>query len=196
MLYPSRSSTKEKFSLGPNTSDVAVSATTTPATTTASIDNTIEVDMSLSTNPTTNTATTTTNTIDAAKGDNVVTDPLLNLPADPAQVVWVPARLHPTIAPHEFKSWLEEYSSAVNLNESALGRRRSILSLHSYSKRASVTMGDDSLGTVEEDEAAAASASFHDVADDMSTYDESTNTLKAVLKRRLSLNVPSKSLIV
>ncbi|KAI8048554.1 hypothetical protein BDF22DRAFT_702752 [Syncephalis plumigaleata] len=55
-------------------------------------------------------------------------------------------------------------------------------------------MDDNSLGIVEEEEAAAASASFHDVADDMSTYDESTNTLKAVLKRRLSLNVP-KSLL-
>ncbi|KAI9592046.1 hypothetical protein BDF19DRAFT_452985 [Syncephalis fuscata] len=104
------------------------------------------------------------------------------------KIVWVPARLHPTIAPHEFKSWLEEHSSAVNLNETMLGRRRSILSLHSYSKRASVSMDQDVIGPVKEEEAAAASASFHDVADDMSTYDESTSTLKAVLKRRFSLN--------
>ncbi|RKP08490.1 hypothetical protein THASP1DRAFT_23534 [Thamnocephalis sphaerospora] len=122
--------------------------------------------------------------------EDVSEEALLDLTTDPTKVVWVPARLHPTIAPHEFKSWLEEHASAVNHNETALGRRKSILSLHSYTKRASVSMNDGTTATVNEEDAAAASATFHDVADDLSTYDEQTSTLKAVLKRRLSLNVP------
>jgi hypothetical protein len=53
-------------------------------------------------------------------------------------------------------------------------------------------LDDTERSVVQDESAAAASATFHDVADDLATYDEQTSALKAVIKRRLSLNIPSK----
>lgn len=47
-------------------------------------------------------------------------------------VFWVPAQLHPEIAPNEFNSWIEKRASALNVNEKRATRRKSILSLHSF----------------------------------------------------------------
>ncbi|ORX85222.1 hypothetical protein K493DRAFT_320001 [Basidiobolus meristosporus CBS 931.73] len=55
------------------------------------------------------------------------------LSENPSHLFWVPAHLHPEIAPHQFKTWLMKHSSAVNQSETTLSRRKSILSLHSYS---------------------------------------------------------------
>ncbi|KAK9718163.1 hypothetical protein K7432_005706 [Basidiobolus ranarum] len=55
------------------------------------------------------------------------------LSENPSHLFWVPAHLHPEIAPYQFKAWLHKHSSAVNHTETTLTRRKSILSLHSYS---------------------------------------------------------------
>ncbi|KAJ1965764.1 hypothetical protein IWQ62_002588 [Dispira parvispora] len=51
-----------------------------------------------------------------------------------AAEVWVPAHLHPEIAPSEFQAWVEEHGHLLTPEEQKpLQRRRSILSMHSYS---------------------------------------------------------------
>ncbi|KAJ1973386.1 hypothetical protein H4R34_005094, partial [Dimargaris verticillata] len=54
--------------------------------------------------------------------------------SDEAANVWVPAHLHPEIAPSEFRAWITEHGTALNTMEKRLSRRRSVLSLHSYSR--------------------------------------------------------------
>ncbi|KAJ1652338.1 hypothetical protein IWQ61_007306 [Dispira simplex] len=51
-----------------------------------------------------------------------------------AAEVWVPAHLHPEIAPSEFQAWVEQHGHLLTPEEQKpLQRRRSILSMHSYS---------------------------------------------------------------
>ncbi|KAJ2719669.1 hypothetical protein GGI07_005076 [Coemansia sp. Benny D115] len=45
--------------------------------------------------------------------------------------VWLPARLHPEIAPGEFQEWLKRHSSQLSRMEDSVNRRKSILS-YSY----------------------------------------------------------------
>ncbi|KAJ1975082.1 hypothetical protein H4R35_003313 [Dimargaris xerosporica] len=54
--------------------------------------------------------------------------------SDEAANVWVPAHLHPEIAPSEFRAWIKEHGTVLNTMEKRLSRRRSVLSLHSYSR--------------------------------------------------------------
>ncbi|KAK9767969.1 hypothetical protein K7432_001782 [Basidiobolus ranarum] len=63
-------------------------------------------------------------------GPDTLTDWALR--EDPSHLYWVPAHLHPEIAPQQFSTWLDKHSSAVNHTETSLTRRKSILSLHSY----------------------------------------------------------------
>lgn len=64
-----------------------------------------------------------------------------NIADDPSHLFWVPARLHPELAPKEFRAFLKEHArdgvaglqransaSAAISSTSALGRRRSMLS--------------------------------------------------------------------
>ncbi|KAI9298912.1 hypothetical protein K502DRAFT_326945 [Neoconidiobolus thromboides FSU 785] len=46
-------------------------------------------------------------------------------------VFWVPAQLHPEIAPNEFNTWLDKRASALSPTEKRATRRKSILSLSS-----------------------------------------------------------------
>ncbi|KAJ2141887.1 hypothetical protein IW142_004620 [Coemansia sp. RSA 564] len=45
-----------------------------------------------------------------------------------ASNVWLPARLHPEIAPGEFQEWLQKHGSQLNKVEDMVNRRKSILS--------------------------------------------------------------------
>ncbi|KAJ2498661.1 hypothetical protein GGH96_004162 [Coemansia sp. RSA 1972] len=45
-----------------------------------------------------------------------------------ASNVWLPARLHPEIAPGEFQDWLQKHGSQLNKVEDMVNRRKSILS--------------------------------------------------------------------
>lgn len=52
----------------------------------------------------------------------------------PSHLFWVPAHLHPEIAPQEFNRWLEKHSDAINTQERPT-RRKSVLGLHSYTPK-------------------------------------------------------------
>ncbi|KAJ2821743.1 hypothetical protein IWW50_004511, partial [Coemansia erecta] len=45
-----------------------------------------------------------------------------------ASNVWLPARLHPEIAPGEFQEWLKKHGSQLSKMEDTVNRRKSILS--------------------------------------------------------------------
>lgn len=47
-------------------------------------------------------------------------------------VFWVPAQIHPEVAPNEFNSWIAKRANSLNHSDKPTTRRKSILALHSY----------------------------------------------------------------
>ncbi|KAJ9070852.1 hypothetical protein DSO57_1003315 [Entomophthora muscae] len=53
--------------------------------------------------------------------------------SDPDNAVfWVPAQIHPEVAPNEFNSWIAKRAYSLSHTEKPTTRRKSILALHSY----------------------------------------------------------------
>ncbi|KAJ1986855.1 hypothetical protein H4R33_003125 [Dimargaris cristalligena] len=53
--------------------------------------------------------------------------------AEQASNVWVPAHLHPEIAPNEFQTWLDRHGGILHRSTKSLRRQRSVLSQYSVS---------------------------------------------------------------
>jgi hypothetical protein len=112
-------------------------------------------------------------------------------PVEVEEPIWVPAHLHPTIAPDEFKEWLAKRSSlSPGLFRRSIKRRPSQLSRSSTdSTKHSETVVDEAEAQLHSPTMTSKNFIF-DVADDVSEYNEGNTQLNAVLKRRYSLNLP------
>ena len=136
---------------------------------------------------------------------------------DPAHLFWVPAHLHPELAPGEFRAFLKEHTSAHPdevtplaggvarsfSNSSSLGRKKSMLS-RQYRPSANDGIEDESVIPVRRNRSSIYSAAgaqltindlqrLEELAEEASKSDDPTK-LRSVLRRSLSLNIsPSSS---
>lgn len=137
-------------------------------------------------------------------------------PDDPSHLFWVPARLHPEIAPAEFRNFLKEHarappadgsspatrSASLGHASSSLGRRRSMLS-RQYKPSESDDVEEDKILPMQRRRSTLFQPSpqltindlqrLEALAEEASQSDDPSR-LRAVLRRSLTLNVaPSGS---
>lgn len=132
---------------------------------------------------------------------------------DPSHLFWVPARLHPEIAPAEFRAFLKEHargpadgaavagisrSNSVSSVASGLGRKKSMLS-RQYKPAANDGVEDEQVLPIRRNRTSVFSnptpqltisdlQKLEELAEEASNSDDPT-TLRNVLRRSLSLNV-------
>lgn len=133
---------------------------------------------------------------------------------DPFHLFWVPARLHPEIAPTEFRAFLKEHArgptsdstgglsrstSATSVSSSGLGRRASMLS-RQYRPTESDGVGNEEEQVVPLRRNRSSIYNpgpqltindlqkLEELAEEASTHDDPTR-LRSILRRSLSLNV-------
>jgi hypothetical protein len=134
---------------------------------------------------------------------------------DPSHLFWVPARLHPELAPGEFRAFLKEHArdggaalqranSASSSSTSSLGRKKSMLS-RQYRPTESDGVEEEQVVTIRRNKSGlyshpAPQLTINDLqklealAEEASVSDDPSK-LRSMLRRSLSLNVsPSRML--
>ncbi|KAG8936438.1 hypothetical protein FRC02_002269 [Tulasnella sp. 418] len=136
---------------------------------------------------------------------------------DPAHLFWVPAHLHPELAPAEFRAFLKEHTTqhpdadgpvpgglARSFSASGLGRKKSMLS-RQYKPSANDGVEDENVVTVRRNRSSIYSAAgpqltindlqkLEELAEEAAKSDDPSK-LRTVLRRSLSLNVSPSSFI-
>ena len=125
---------------------------------------------------------------------------------DPSHLFWVPARLHPEIAPAEFRAFLKEHARAPpaegvsrsnSVSSIGLGRKKSMLS-RQYKPAANDHVEEETVVPVRKRMSVFANPGpqltisdlqkLEELAEEASKSDDPTR-LRAVLRRSLSLNI-------
>lgn len=130
---------------------------------------------------------------------------------DPSHLFWVPARLHPELAPKEFRAFLKEHaregtatlqransaSAVVGSSGTGMGRRKSMLS-RQYKPTASDGVENESVVVQRNRSTTRPPApqltiadlqKLDELAEQMSESDD-PNKIRTMLRRSLSLNMP------
>lgn len=124
---------------------------------------------------------------------------------DPSHLFWVPARLHPEIAPAEFRAFLKEHartpadgvSRSNSVSSQSLGRKKSMLS-RQYSPSANDGVEEETIVPIRKRTSVFANPGpqltisdlqkLEELAEEASKSDDPTR-LRAVLRRSMSLNL-------
>ncbi|CAL1715320.1 unnamed protein product [Somion occarium] len=143
---------------------------------------------------------------DNSDGDSVVSED------DPAHLFWVPARLHPEIAPAEFRAFLKEHARAPadgslsrssSVSSTGLGRKKSMLS-RQYKPSANDGIEDEQIVPIRRNRSSVYShpgpqltisdlQKLEELAEEASQSDDPTK-LRTMLRRSLSLNLAPTAL--
>ncbi|KAG9300126.1 hypothetical protein G9A89_000866 [Geosiphon pyriformis] len=122
-----------------------------------------------------------------------VADELLIHTSDPSHLFWVPAHMHPEIAPNEFRKWLQNHAKeGFNTGPNSLRRRKSALS-RQYIPPENEDSEKENLSSIEAKESIRYDDGF-----DWESYGSSDGTISPsvessrlnILRRSLSLNLP------
>lgn len=130
---------------------------------------------------------------------DTVTDPdMVLIPEEVANFVWVPARLHPQLAPHEFQAWLSNYEGKAGPpSPSIVSRKRSLLAPPKDTLSSPKNEVDDAGKSVDVIQHHKEGITpFRDVADGVVSYNEDNAQLQAFIKRRSSLNISEGKLYI